>query len=77
MKIYNCEVNHLTNPLGFQMEKTVFSWAVGETAAKKQQWSRLLISRNSDLSAPEYDSGRAQPDSAAWEVSLALRPRTR
>ena len=77
MKIYNCEVNHLTNPLGFQMEKTVFSWAVGETAAKKQQWSRLLISQNSDLSAPEYDSGRAQLDSAAWEVSLTLRPRTR
>lgn len=77
MKIYNCEVNHLTNPLGFQMEKTVFSWAVGETAAKKQQWSRLLISRNSDLTAPEYDSGRVQLDSAACEVPLMLRPRTR
>lgn len=77
MKIYNCEVNHLTNPLGFQMEKTVFSWAVGETAAKKQQWSRLLISWNADLSAPEYDSGRAQLDSAACEVPLTLRPRTR
>lgn len=77
MKIYNCEVNHLTNPLGFQMEKTIFSWSVGETAAKKQQWSRLLISRNADLSAPEYDSGMAQLDSIACAVELPLMPRTR
>ena len=59
MKIYDCEVNHLTNPLGFQMEKTVFSWSVGDTQAKAQKSARLLVSRNPDLSAPEYDSGMA------------------
>lgn len=77
MKIYNCEVNHLTNPLGFQMEKTVFSWSVGGTIAKKQQWSRLIISENPDLSAPKYDSGKTLLDSVSCEVALKMLPRTR
>lgn len=77
MKIYHCEVNHLTNPLGFQMDKTVFSWCVGETTAKLQKSARLLVSRNPDLSQPEYDSGAAQLDSIACVVPLRLAPRTR
>lgn len=28
MKITNCKVNHLTNPIGFQMNHIVFSWVV-------------------------------------------------
>ena len=68
MKIYHCEVNHLTNPLGFQMDKTVFSWCVGETTAKLQKSARLLVSQNPDLSQPEYDSGAAQLDSIACVV---------
>lgn len=28
MKIYHAQVNHLENPMGFRMERTVFSWKV-------------------------------------------------
>lgn len=77
MKIYHCEVNHLTNPLGYQMEKTVFSWQVGETAAKLPKWTRLRVSEKSDLSQPVYNSGEAELNSIACIVPLALRPRTR
>ncbi len=77
MKIYHCEVNHLTNPLGYQMEKTVFSWQVGETAAKLPKWTRLRVSEESDLSQSVYDSGEAELNSIACIVPLALRPRTR
>ena len=77
MKIYHCEVNHLTNPLGYQMEKTVFSWQVGETAAKLPKWSRLRVSEESDLSQSVYDSGEAELNSIACVVPLALKPRTR
>lgn len=77
MKIYHCEVNHLTNPLGYQMEKTVFSWQVGETAAKLPKWTRLRVSEESDLSQPVYDSGEAELNSIACVVPLALKPRTR
>lgn len=77
MKIYNCEVNHLERPLGFQMDKTVFSWRVAETDAKAQKSARLLISKKADLSQPEYDSGPAQLDSVACTVPLVLAKRTR
>ena len=77
MKIYHCEVNHLTNPLGYQMEKTVFSWQVGETAAKLPKWTRLRVSEKSDLSQPVYNSGEAELNSIACVVPLALKPRTR
>ena len=35
MRIAFCKVNHLTNPLGFDMKKTVFSWKVEEAKGKK------------------------------------------
>ena len=77
MKIVNCMVNHLINPLGFQMEKTVFSWHTVETAAKNQKSARILVSARPDMAQPVFDSGEAQLDSIASEIDLALKPRTR
>ncbi len=77
MKIINCEVNHLTNPLGFQMEKTVFSWHVTETGGKKQQSARIRVSLRPDMTEPLCDSGEAGLDSIAAEIPLNLQPRTR
>lgn len=77
MKIINCEVNHLTNPLGFQMEKTVFSWHVAETSGKAQRYARLRVSLRSDMAEPIYDSGEGDLDSIAAEIPLDLQPRTR
>lgn len=28
MKITNCRINHMKNPIGFWMERTVFSWVL-------------------------------------------------
>ena len=77
MKIINCEVNHLTNPLGFQMEKTVFSWQVAETTGKTQRYARLRVSLRPDMAEVIYDSGEADLDSIASEIALDLQPRTR
>ena len=77
MKIYNCEVNHLTNPLGFQMEKTVFSWKVAETTGKCQKDARILVALQLDMSKVVYDSGKANLNSIATDIPLDLRPRTR
>ncbi len=30
MKLYDLKVNHLRNPLGFRMGRTVFTWKVSE-----------------------------------------------
>ena len=77
MKIVNCEVNHLTSPLGFQMEKTVFSWCVTDTDGKKQRSARILVSLRPDMAEPVYDSGEGNLDSIAAEIPLELLPRTR
>lgn len=36
MKIYHAQVNHLENPMGFQMERTVFSWKVKDAKEKNR-----------------------------------------
>lgn len=38
MKIYHTQVNHLENPIGFRMERTVFLWKVKESKGKKQSY---------------------------------------
>ena len=43
MQIYDMKVNHLTNPLGFRMTRTVFSWKVKNAEGKKQEAARLQI----------------------------------
>ncbi len=77
MKIINCEVNHLTNPLGFQMEKTVFSWCVTETDGKMQRFARIRVSLRDNMADTVYDSGEADLDSIAAEIPLDLQKRTR
>ena len=43
MQIYDMKVNHLTNPLGFRMPRTVFSWKVKEAEGRRQEAARLQI----------------------------------
>ena len=51
MKITNCKVNHLTNPLGYWMEKPVFSWQVEEASGKAQTKARLIVCRGGETVA--------------------------
>ena len=43
MKIYHAQVNHLENPMGFRMERTVFSWKVKDAEGKKQSYARIRV----------------------------------
>ncbi len=43
MQIYDMKVNHLTNPLGFRMPRTVFSWKVKEAEGRRQAAARLQV----------------------------------
>lgn len=49
MEVYCLKVNHLSNPLGYEMEKTVFSWKVRDTKAKKQSAARIRVGEGTDL----------------------------
>lgn len=78
MKIADCRVNHRTNPLGYRMEKTIFSWKVEEAEGIRQAAARICISKKEDMSEPAADTGfTAEADSLATEAAVKLMPRTR
>lgn len=74
MQIEHCRVNHLANPLGFAMEKQVFSWVVEDAKGKYQKKARILVKVGGSIAA---DTGWKNLDSVAATVELTLKPRTR
>lgn len=78
MQIYDLKVNRLTNPLGFRMPRTVFSWKVKDAKGKKQESARVQVAADEGMKDILFDSGfDAGADSLAFPVSLDLKPRTR
>lgn len=78
MKIYDCKVNHLTNPLGFRMTRTVFSWKVKEAQGKRQAEARIQAAADSDMKEILADTGwDAAADSLGHRIEMVLKPRTR
>ena len=67
--IYDCKVNHLENPLGFDLGRPVFTWKGGN--------GRLQIARDAQLRDLVYDSGEEILDPLCARPELALTPRTR
>ena len=61
MKIYHAQVNHLENPVGFRMERTVFSWKIKEAKGKQQSYARIRVSSGAGawrLYDREFSGGR-------------------
>lgn len=76
-EIYAAKVNHITNPMGFCMEQTVFSWKVSGCRGQTQKSARILVSKRKDFSELVSDTGPAELDSCATRIELALEPCTR
>lgn len=79
MELYNVQVNHLTDPLGFRMERVSFSWKVRDAAGTKQKSARAVVAEDEALRRrilldTDFDPAA---DSLAWRVPLELRSRTR
>lgn len=74
MKITNCKVNHVSNPMGFYMVKPVFSWQVEEAKGKRQTRARILVRRGNVV---EADTGWGDLSSLAASVEMELLPCTR
>jgi alpha-L-rhamnosidase len=78
MKIVFCKTNHITNPLGFKMQKPVVSWIADSDVSQKQIAARILVAADEGLARALYDSGkRADLSNLAVELPLELKPRTR
>lgn len=78
MRIVHCQTNHMTSPLGFAMEKAVFSWQVEDARGTHQKAARICISLFYDMHELLYDSGAVEDaDSLGTEAPVSLMPRTR
>lgn len=74
MKILQCQVQHINNPLGYRISTPVFRWKVTEAKGQATEAARIRIFQG-DVCVK--DTGWAQLDSLAAPVELELAPRTR
>lgn len=78
MKIYNLQVNHVNDPIGYQFDKVTFSYKVSEATGKKQTAARICVSTTEDMSSLIYDSGFSSDiSSLGTTVNIPLSPYTR
>jgi alpha-L-rhamnosidase len=78
MRIYDMKINHLTNPLGFRMTRTVFSWKVKEAVGKKQTKARIQIASDPTMKDILFDSGfDKEANSLAYKIDFPMNPCTR
>lgn len=78
MQIYHTQVNHLKNPLGFRMDRTVFSWKVKDAKGKKQKAARVQVASDEKMQSILYDSEwREDADNLAFPAEIICKPRTR
>ena len=68
MKIYHAQVNHLENPVGFRMERTVFSWKIKEAKGKQQSYARIRVSSDEAMERLLLTRGRIRK-----RVAFAIR----
>ena len=78
MEITHLKVNHLVNPLGYDLGQPTISYVVRDTLAKKQEKAQILVSLDEDFSALLYDSGETDTiTSTAFPLPIDLEPETR
>ena len=78
MKIVNCKVNHIENPLGFRLDTPVFSFITEEAEGKKQEAARILVTLDPEGKQVAADTGMCSGvDSLGTALKMELAPRTR
>ena len=78
MKIIHCKLNHLTNPLGWDVEHPTISYVVTEARGCFQRAARVWVSLSPDFAENLYDSGeRSDIVSTSFELPIDLKPMTR
>ncbi len=77
MKIYNTQINHMTNPIGFAFDRLVFSWKVEGALGKQQKSARIVIASDEAMTEVLKDTGMTDLDSLGAKVELSVKPCTR
>ena len=78
MIITNCKLNHNINPLGYDIDRPIISWVVGNARGTRQQSAQVWVSLTEDFADTLYDSGlRDDIVSTGFELPIGLDPMTR
>ena len=78
MRLYDLKINHLQNPLGFRMERTVFSWKVADAKGVRQESARILVALDKNMEKILFDSGfDGEMIPLGYQAKITLQPRTR
>ena len=78
MKIEHLKINHLNDPLGYDLSYPSLSYIVTEARTRKQAKARILVATDPDFSEIVYDSTpRTDIDSTGFDLPLDLLPETR
>ncbi|MGI6039485.1 MAG: family 78 glycoside hydrolase catalytic domain [Eubacteriales bacterium] len=78
MRLTNLKTCRITNPLGFHIDKPLFTWVVEDTTSKKQVSARVEISTSPVFTDLCYDSGEREDISGSgFTAEIELSPRTR
>lgn len=78
MELYDVQVNHLQNPLGFVMERVAFSWKVRGAQGKRQTAARAVVYADAACTQIVYDTGfDAAANSLQFEIPFTPKPCTR
>ena len=78
MRIINCKLNHLTNPVGYDLANPAISYVVVDAKGTRQISSRVWVAQDEDFSKVLFDSGvRTDIVSTGYELPVELAPMTR
>ena len=78
MVIRSLRVNHLENPLGFDIDPLVLTWVAEKSSGKRQQAARVQIALDGAFAQTVYDSGlREDISSLGFQPDFAPQRRTR
>ncbi|MBT1170604.1 alpha-L-rhamnosidase [Bifidobacterium sp. SO4] len=80
MNIEQCTINHLTNPLGYQLREPTFAWKVVDSQGQRQISARIIVSQHDDLNDPIVDTDWSNELDSLGTTCLSeavLKPRTR
>jgi len=78
MRITDCKLNHLANPMGFDIDVPVVSWVTTEARGRVQKTARVLVSLSESFADCLYDSGeRGDIVNTGFELPVVLEPMTR
>lgn len=77
MQITHQKTNHVSQPMGFWMEKPVLSWVTESEVSKKQVSAQIRIATDEAMEQIVFDSGLGDWDSRAYRPDFTPEPRTR